>query len=100
MTQQTTTATIAYVDPNGVPAPYTRTTRERSYFTAGVGAAAAVTLVGIIDAMVSASRSQRGATIQTRTVRSARRGSATPTMALAPWVSSRGPAGVTVALRF
>ncbi|WP_373060794.1 hypothetical protein [Gemmatimonas sp.] len=100
LTQQTTTATIAYVDPNGIPAPYTRTTQERSYFTAGIGAAAAVTIVGMIDAMVSASRSQRGATIQARIARSVSRGRAASTVALAPWLSARGPAGVTVAVRF
>jgi len=100
LTQQTTTATIAYVDPNGVPAPFTRTTQERAYFTAGIGAAAAVTIVGMIDAMVSASRSQRGTSIQARTARSARLGRAASTVALAPWLHPGGPAGVTVAVRF
>ncbi len=84
LTQQTTATTVAYVDPNGAPAPYTRTTRERAYFSAGMGAAAAVTIVGMIDAVVSANRSQRGASI----------------VAIAPWFDVRGPAGVRVALRF
>jgi len=54
----------------------------------------------MIDAMVSASRSQRGTSIQARTARSARLGRAASTVALAPWLHLRGPAGVTVAVRF
>lgn len=84
LTQQTTTTTVAYVDPNGAPAPYTRTTQARAYFTTGIGAAAAFTLLGMIDAVVAANRSQRGATI----------------VAVAPWLDGRGPVGVKVALRF
>ena len=99
-TQQTTTATITYVDPNGAPAPYTQTTQERTFFTVGVGAAAAVAVIGMIDAVVSASFSQRGASIVARRSRSAGLGSATSTLAVAPWFDRRGPAGLTATLRF
>ncbi len=100
LTQQTTATTVAYVDPNGAPAPYTRTTQERAYFTAGIGAAAALTVVGMIDAVVSANRSQRGTSIVGRTEKSATRGGAISPVTVAPWFSFRGPAGVTVAVRF
>lgn len=89
--QTTTTETIAYTDPNGVPAPYTRSTRQRAYFTAGVGAAAGVTLLGLIDAVVSANRSQRGADIVARPARTA---------TVAPWVRPDGRAGVQLSLRY
>ena len=101
LTQQTTTETVAYVDPNGVPAPYTRTTQERAYFTAGVGAAAAVTILGMIDAVASANRSQRGATILARAARSAALGSTSSAVAVAPWFDGpRGVSGLTLTLRF
>lgn len=67
--QQSTTETIAYTDPNGVPAPFTRTTRERAYFIPGAGAAVGFTLIGLIDAVVSANRSQRDADIVARSTR-------------------------------
>lgn len=87
-TQVTTTDTIAYTDPNGVPAPFARTTRERSYFTAGVAAAGAITLIGMLDAVVSANRSQRGASIVARPSR----------VAVRPIVGPRAT-GVVVSLR-
>ena len=101
LTQQTTTITVAYVDPNGAPAPYTRTTTERAYFTTGLGAAAAAALFGMIDAVKSANRSQRGATIVARTARSARRSGTATTVAVTPWVGvPGGSSGVKVSLRF
>ena len=101
VTQQTTTTTVEYIDPNGKPAPYTRTMQERAYFTPGIGAAAAVTLLGMIDAVASATRSQRGATIVARAARSAVLGGSTSSVAMAPWIGAPGGAsGVTLSLRF
>jgi tetratricopeptide (TPR) repeat protein len=101
LTQQTTTITVAYVDPNGAPAPYTRTTTERAYFTTGLGAAAAAALFGMIDAVKSANRSQRGATIVARTARSAGRSGTATTVAVTPWVGvPGGSSGVKLSLRF
>lgn len=90
LTQQTTTETINYTDPNGIPAPYTRTLKQRQYFGAGVGAAAAMTLIGMIDAIVTANKSQSGASIL------APRGARA---AVLPFVTPRA-SGVGVALRF
>lgn len=64
--QQTTERTINYVDPNGVPAPYTESFTERRYFTAGVAAAAGITVLGALEAVWNANRSQRGASIISR----------------------------------
>lgn len=100
LTQQTTTTTVPYVDPNGAPAPYTLTSQKRAYFTAGMGAAAAFTLLGMIDAVMAAKRSQRGATIVARTALGAVLGSPAPSVTVTPWIDWRGPAGVKVALRF
>ncbi len=61
--QQTKTENISYTDPNGVPAPYTRTTRERTYFLPGIGLAGAMALVGMIDAVTTANRSRVGSGI-------------------------------------
>jgi tetratricopeptide (TPR) repeat protein len=91
--QKSTTETIAYTDPNGVAAPYTRTTQERSYFIPGVGAAAGFLVVGMIDAIVSANRSQRGADIVARPTRAA------IIMPLLPR-SRNERGGVMVAVRF
>lgn len=103
-TRQTTTTTIPYVDPNGIPAPYTQTTTERAYFTAGVGAAAAIALIGMIDAVISANRSQRGATIVARTSRTAARSDGRadhpPTIAVAPLLDRQRRAGLSVSVRF
>lgn len=89
LVQQTTTETIAYTDPNGVPAPYTRTFRERAYFVPGMAAAGGVMLIGLIDAVVSANRSQRGADVVARPSRTA---------VIRPLVSPRA-AGLMVSLR-
>jgi hypothetical protein len=86
LAQQTTTDTIAYTDPNGFPAPYTRTFRQRKSFAVGVGAVAALTAFGMIDAIVSAKRSQRGATILAPR---------TPRAAIVPVITPRS-AGVAV----
>jgi tetratricopeptide (TPR) repeat protein len=101
LTQQTTSETVAYVDPNGAPAPYTRTTQQRAYLTAGLGAAAAVTILGMIDAVASANRSQRGATILARAGQSAARGGIAPSVAVAPWFDgAQRSSGLKASLRF
>lgn len=90
--QTTTSETIAYTDPNGVPAPYTRTVRERTNFVPGVAAAGGLMLIGMIDAIVSANRSQRGSDVVARNPRA---------VSVAPFVAPpvRG-AGLVVSLRF
>jgi tetratricopeptide (TPR) repeat protein len=90
LTPQTTTETINYTDPNGVPAPYTRTLKERQYFTAGVGAAVVMTAIGMIDAVVAANKSQTGASILAPRA---------PRAALLPLATPRG-GGLAVAVRF
>lgn len=91
VTQQTSTETIPYTDPNGFPAPYTRTLKERKYFVPGVGAAVAMTVVGMIDAVVTANRSQFGASILAP--RAAR-------AAVVPVSTPGGGGGVALTLRF
>lgn len=65
-TQKTTEREIAYVDPNGVPAPYIERTTERPYFVPAMAAAAGVAVIGMIDAVLYAKRSQRGASVVRR----------------------------------
>lgn len=89
LVQRTTTESVAYTDPNGVPAPYTRAFRERAYFVPGMGAAAGVMLIGMIDAVTSAKRSQRGADVVARSSRTA---------TLRPLIGPQS-AGVMVSLR-
>jgi hypothetical protein len=55
----------------------------------------------MIDAVASANRSQRGATIVARAARRAVLGGSASTVAMAPWIGAPGGAsGVTVSLRF
>lgn len=61
LAQQTTTSST--VGPNGAPASSQQTTTQRGSLAAGLGAAAAMTVVGMIDAVLSATRSQAGASI-------------------------------------
>ena len=89
LVQRTTTESIAYTDPNGVPAPYTRSFRERAYFVPSMGAAAGVMLIGMLDAVTSAKRSQRGADVVARSTRTA---------TLRPLIGPQS-AGVMVSLR-
>lgn len=63
LTQQTSEEIIPYVDPNGVPAPYSEVTTERKYFVPGIAAAAGITLAAALEAVWYANRSQRGASI-------------------------------------
>lgn len=96
---QTTTETqIAYVDPNGAPAPYTVTTKERPYFTVAAASAVGIAVLAGIDAIVFANKSQRGASIL------ARGNSATPSsdalFSVTPHVDVRGRTGVVFSARF
>ena len=55
----------------------------------------------MIDAVKSANRSQRGATIVARTARSAGRSGTATTVAVTPWVGvPGGSSGVKLSLRF
>ena len=95
--QKTSTTQVAYTDPNGVSAPYTRSTTERPYFAAAIGAAVGITLIAAIEAAVFANGTQSGASII------APRGStAAPAsgFAVAPTLDRFGHAGVRVSLPF
>lgn len=48
--------TVAYVDPNGVPAPYVTVVKERPYRTAALAAGAGITLAAAIEAAWFAKR--------------------------------------------
>ncbi|MEP6766040.1 MAG: hypothetical protein ABJB66_17130, partial [Gemmatimonadaceae bacterium] len=61
--QKTSVKTIAYVDPNNVPAPYTQQFTERPYLVAGIAAAVGLTLGAAIEAVFYAKRSSRGADV-------------------------------------
>lgn len=65
-TQTTTETQVPYIDPNGVPAPYTVTTKERPYFVVAAASAVGIAVLAGIDAIVFAKRSQRGASIFAR----------------------------------
>ena len=58
--QRTETTTVPYVDPNGVPVPYTESSRKRPYFVAGVATAVALTLGAAIEASRFAASSRGG----------------------------------------
>jgi tetratricopeptide (TPR) repeat protein len=90
---------IAYTDPNGVPAPYTEAYTERPFFVAGAAAAAGITVLAMIDAVVAANRSQRGASIIERRSASVSL-PAGRTLALRPSLGLRGGAGVALEARF
>ncbi len=98
ITQQTTERTISYVDPNGVPAPYTESFSERRYFTAGLGAAAGVTVLAALEAMWYAGRSQRGASILARPGSGA--SGAAGEFSARPMLSRDGAAGFRLAISF
>lgn len=98
-TQRTTDEQVSYVDPNGVPAPYTVTTKDRPYLTAGLGAAAGLTVIAMIEAVVFANHSQRGASIVAR-----RGAAATPSgdasFAIAPTFDRQGRSGIRLSITF
>lgn len=96
-TSTTTEKQINYVDPNGVPAPYIETTTERPYFAPAIGAAAALTVIGMIEAVMYARGTQRGATI---VVRRGATGGDDNAFAIVPTFSWHGRAGLRVTTRF
>lgn len=98
-TQQTSERTVAYVDPNGVPAPYVERTQERKYLTVGLATAAGVTTLALIEAVAYARRSQRGASLITRraTAAPATRGAG---LSISPTVDWRGGVGLRLGTTF
>lgn len=52
----TRSVTVAYVDPNGVPAPYTEIASERPYATAAIAAGAGIMLAAALEAAWFAKR--------------------------------------------
>jgi tetratricopeptide (TPR) repeat protein len=97
-TQKTETRTINYVDPNGVPAPYTESTTSRPYFAPAIGAAVGVTIAGIIEAVVFANKSQQGSSI---VVRRGAGGATSPgDFSLAPLFDRQGRTGLHFSARF
>jgi tetratricopeptide (TPR) repeat protein len=87
-TPQTEEREIAYIDPNGVPAPYTEVVRERPWFVPGLAAAGALTVLAALEATNFANRSRRGASILAAAT------------SLRPALTPRGDAGVGVSIRF
>lgn len=103
LTQQTTERTINYVDPNGVPAPYTESFTERKYFTPGIAAAAGITALAALEAVWYARRSQRGASILARPpvgVGVGAVGGGARELSLRPMLSPQGSAGLHLVFRF
>ena len=58
--QTTTTKQVAYVDPNGIPAPYTQEFTQRKYLVPGVATAAGLTVVAALEAVIFARKSTQG----------------------------------------
>ena len=101
--ERTNETQVAYVDPNGVPAPYTLITTERPYLTAGVAAAGGLSLLAMIESVVFAYRSQRGASIVARRGVALTGGAASaldPALAISPTVDRFGRKGVRLSARF
>ena len=99
--QRTTATRIAYVDPNGISAPYTQTTSARPYFTIGLASAGALTIAAAIEAVLYAQRSQQGASIVApRGSRGTASSSDDFEFFVAPLIDQRGRAGVQVSRRF
>lgn len=96
-TSQTTDEQIAYVDPNGVPAPYVRTTTDRPYFVPATVAAVGLTVLAGIEAIVFANGSQRGASITARTPAA---GTSPGDISLFPILDRSGRAGFGLSARF
>lgn len=95
LTQQTITETINYVDPNGQPAPFTRTSTERQYLVSGLAAAGGLTVLAALEAVLHARRSQSGASILDLSGDGSSGG-----FALRPTVSRRGAVGLRFSTHF
>ncbi len=103
--QRTTETTVPYVDPNGQPAPYTRSSTERPYLVPGLAAAGGVTLIALIEAVVHANRSQRYASVVAK--RGANAPAAAPAatppspgFAVTPLIDRNGRTGLLFSRRF
>ena len=98
LTEQTTETQVAYTDPNGVPAPYTQTTVDRPNFETGMAVAIGLTLLGSIEAVWYAKRSQEGASIIAR--RGAAGTTTTTGFSMSPTLDLSGRAGMRFSARF
>ena len=96
----TTTKSIAYVDPNGVAAPYTQTTTASPYFLSALAAAVGITALGAIEATVFANHSQQGSTIVVRRSSGSGGAGADAQLSVTPIIGWRGLAGVQFTTRF
>ncbi len=61
--QSTTTKQVTYVDPNGIPAPYTQEYTQRKFLVPGVATAVGLTALAAIEAALFANRSRRGTSV-------------------------------------
>ncbi len=100
LAEQTTETVISYTDPNGVPAPYTQTTVDRPNFETGMAVAIGVTVIGSIEAVWFAKRSQRGASIVARRGSGGASSSSAAGLTLSPTVDLSGRAGLTFSAKF
>ncbi|MES2524448.1 MAG: tetratricopeptide repeat protein [Gemmatimonadota bacterium] len=80
--QKTETKEIPYVDPNGVPVPYTETNTKRPFLIPGIAAGVGLTLAAAFEASLYASRSIQGVA------------------QVSPFVGARGELGLRLAARF
>ena len=99
-TKKTTTKSIAYVDPNGVPAPYTQTTTESPYFISALAAAVGISALGAIEATIFANHSQQGSAIVVRRGGGSGGAGGDAQLSLIPMVGLRGLSGVQFTARF
>ena len=96
-----TTDSLMASSAKGGAAPTTQRVTTRPYFTRAMGVAAALTLIGTVEAVSFASRSQRGASILARRgAGGAARPSGLDAFSLAPWTSRDGHAGVMLSAQF
>lgn len=97
--QKTTETEVAYVDPNGVPAPYTTRTTERPYFIPAIAAAGGLTIIGMIEAVLYAKGTQRGSSIVAPRGAAPAAGGARD-LSLAPMLDLQGRAGFRLRATF
>ncbi len=99
--QKTGQKQIAYIDPNGVPAPYTQQFTERPYLAPGVAAAVGLTLVAAAEAVFYAKRSSRGAEVlQTGRTSSVGTPARDYGLQITPLVNGDGRTGLHLSARF
>ncbi|MGV3710265.1 MAG: hypothetical protein ACO1Q7_15635 [Gemmatimonas sp.] len=99
--QTTTTKQIDYVDPNGVPAPYTQQYRERKYLVPGIATAAGLTIIGALEAVFYARRSTRGTSVvQTGRVAAISDAMREHGFSVAPMFTPNAQTGIRISARF